>query len=328
MDSPARRIGLEFESRAFSLAKDAGYPDENQDCWCVDEVRGVAALADGVSSAIFSRSWAEILVNAAVAGFPDPADAESFARWLAERRAAWSRQIDVSRLAWFQKPKLREGAFSTLLFVRLDAPAEDAGEWRLRGLAIGDTCLFHVREGKLLSRFPVQSAIEFQGDPLVIGSIDLNRDPMLAFCLIDEPCQPGDLVVLCTDALAEWVLRLEESGTLPSWPAYWDMPQAAWAEEIQALRNDRVIRFDDTTLVLLRIAEAASRTPADAVTPAVGLPAADPSWVETVEEISVHVGRQLSDHAARAVKRLKTVSQNARLAIEKYLKNRHSDDHQ
>ena len=142
----------------MTLAKDPDYADENQDCFRVDESRGVAAVADGVSSAIFSGLWARILVEAAVDGLPDPEDREAFAPWLAQRREAWSGKIDVSRLAWFQKPKLREGAFSTLLCVRLVAAEEDlpadASAWRLRGVAIGDTCLFLVRDGQTPAQVP------------------------------------------------------------------------------------------------------------------------------------------------------------------------------
>jgi hypothetical protein len=330
MDSPARRIRLEFESRVLSLAKDADYPDENQDCCRVDHVGRVAALADGVSSAIFSRLWAKILVEAAVEGFPDPSQREPFACWLSERREAWRRQIDVSRLAWFQKPKLREGAFSTLLTVRLippaDEPAEGESEWRLRAIAIGDTCMFHIRDGKVVRKFPVQTAAELERDPAVIGSVDLRRDDLLEFQRVDEPCLPGDLVVLCTDALADWALRAEQSGSPPKWPAYWDMPQAVWEGEIKALRNDRTIRFDDTTLVLLQIAGQSPPGPAPVALPAAEIPAPDQDWVRTLEEISGQVGRQLSDGAAWAVKRLKGVSQTARSAIEKAIRKIGSDD--
>ena len=86
---------LRFEWRVLTLAKDADYPEENQDVFRVDDERGVAAIADGVSSSLFARQWARILVEAALEGLPDPDDRQALARWLAEHRAAWSRQIDV-----------------------------------------------------------------------------------------------------------------------------------------------------------------------------------------------------------------------------------------
>jgi hypothetical protein len=192
---------------------------------------------------------------------PDPNDREALARWLAEHRAAWSRQIDVSRLAWFQRAKLREGAFSTLLAIRLVPPDETApqGEptWRLRGLAIGDSCFFLVREGRILRKFPIQTSVELQSDPVVLGSVDLNRDELLEFHRLDEPCQAGDFVALCTDAVADWALRLEESGNPPAWETYWDLDAPAWREKVLFLRDEREIRCDDTTLLLLRIVDSA-----------------------------------------------------------------------
>ncbi len=259
MEDPGQHKRLRLEWRVLTLAKDADYPEENQDVVRVDDERGAAAVADGVTSSLFARLWARILVEAAVSGMPDPDDREALARWLAEHRAAWSRQIDVSRLAWFQKPKLREGAFSTLLAIRLVPPGEAAQEgeptWRLQGLAIGDSCLFYVREGKLLRKFPIQTSAELDSDPLVLGSVDLNRDELLSFHRLDEPCRPGDLVVLCTDALADWALRLEESGNPPAWETYWATDPSAWREEILAMRAERQIRCDDTTLGLLRIVD-------------------------------------------------------------------------
>ena len=49
---------MRFESKTFWLSKDADFPDEYQDAFAVDAERGVAAIADGVASAIFSARWA------------------------------------------------------------------------------------------------------------------------------------------------------------------------------------------------------------------------------------------------------------------------------
>ena len=59
---------MAFESRVFSLAKDAEHPDENQDACRIDPARAVAVIADGVATGIFSRRWAEILAAATLAG--------------------------------------------------------------------------------------------------------------------------------------------------------------------------------------------------------------------------------------------------------------------
>jgi serine/threonine protein phosphatase PrpC len=248
---------LRWQWRVLTVAKDADYPDENQDVVCVDGEHGAAAIADGVGSSLFARAWAAILVEAAVRDQPNPDDRQMLAAWLAELRAAWRRPIDVARLAWFQKAKLREGAFSTLLAVRLVPPQPLSDEvepaWRLQGMGIGDSCLFHLRGGRLLRKFPVQTSAELDHHPLVLGSVDLNRDEHLAFARFEEPCREGDLVILCTDAFADWALRQEEDGRAANWEEYWDMEATAWKERILSLRSEGEIRSDDTTLVMLRI---------------------------------------------------------------------------
>lgn len=360
---------LRFESRVFTLAKDPEYPQENQDVCGVDEPRGVAALADGVSSALFSRLWARILVEAALEGLPDPEDLEAFRGWLADRRKAWNDQIDVSRLSWYQKPKLREGAFSTLLWVRLVTPDESsafesadasrplrpgggsARGWRLRALAVGDSCLFYVREGKVLARFPIQTSAEFDRAPTVLGSVDRNRDSLIQFHRLDQPCQPGDLIVLCTDALADWALRLEESGAAPYWPRYWDQGPEAWREEIVALREQGLMRYDDATLGLLRIVEAgwpsasgslhapaaepsapmpplgpaeelASESPPVGEEPAVSQalePISQP-WFDKVVSLTEHAADRVARRLAQGLRRLAHARQVVQSRLEQYRK--------
>ncbi len=250
---------MRFDFRIFTLAKDPEHPEQNQDAFAVDPRRGIATLADGVASGIFSRSWATILTESMLADTPDPADKDAWRQWLAQRRAAWSARIDVNRLAWFQKAKLKDGTFSTLLAVRLlpvegASPAESASPvesvspadgispdqppaWNIRGYAVGDTCLFYLREGKTVRTFPIETAAEFDADPLVIGSVNLSRDELVGFRNFEECGRPGDLLVHCTDAVAAWALRRSESGQAPAWENYWDMPEETWQAEVMSLRE-------------------------------------------------------------------------------------------
>jgi len=249
---------MPFQARIFRLPKDVEHPDEYQDAYAVDPEGGIAAVADGVASAIFSGQWAEMLVEAVLADTPDPDDAETFAGWLEQRRRAWSESIDVSGLAWFQKAKLPLGAFSTLVWVRV-APMEEEregafGAYRLQAYAIGDSCLFQVRGGELVRMFPTLEAEQFAADPLVLGSVDLNRDRLQQFVTLDETCYDDDLLVLCTDAIAEWAVRMAEAGTPPDWQRYWRMTHVQWEEEVAALRHERQMRYDDHTMLLLRVA--------------------------------------------------------------------------
>ena len=240
---------MKFKSKSFAIAKDPEHAGEYQDAFSLDAERGVAAIADGVSSAIFSRSWAEILTRRCVDDPPQVDDAESFGRWLTEPRKQWAAAIDPSKLAWHQRSKLKNGAFTTLLAVALsDAPSPQLAAW-----AIGDCNLFHLRSGELLASFPIDNAAAFGIDPLVIGSIDANRDHLLEFTSTTLDCAAGDEFVLATDAIACWAVAESEAGRAVDWSEFWDMDDAAWQARILDLRQQGVMRVDDATLLLLRI---------------------------------------------------------------------------
>jgi hypothetical protein len=247
---------MRFESRAFFVSKDLEYPDQYQDAFELNAEHGVAAIADGVSSAIFSGPWARLLTRMAVDAPPDPVSADVVRSWLAGPRTDWAQHVDSRKLAWYQRPKLADGAMTTLLWLTL-SPIDDRstnGDYRLRAFAVGDCCLFHVRDGAVVCSFPMTASGAFGLNPAVIGSIDRKADHLIRFETLDTQCRAGDLLVLCTDAVALWAISRQEAGQPVQWEKYWNMPDACWQDEIAALRSEGSIRYDDTTLVLLRVA--------------------------------------------------------------------------
>ena len=304
---------MPLETRILAIPKDSEHPEQFQDAYGLDAAEGIAVVADGVSSAIFSRQWANILVDAVLADTPNPAEKDHFAAWLAQRRQEWSEQIDTSGLAWFQKAKLPTGAFSTLLWVRvLPTESDEPGSFgalRLHGFAIGDSCLFHVRGGETVRVFPVQNSDQFQDNPIVLGSVDLGRDDFLEFNELDEHCYNDDLLVLCTDAVAEWALRESEAGSPPNWDEIWHMNDGQWEDQVAQLRESRQMRFDDTTLLLLRVvpklAEPELAEP-ELAEPELAEPElAEPELAEPVEEQS-----EQSSPIAEAIKAIEAAKAN------------------
>lgn len=278
---------MRFESRTFLLAKDVDEPAQCQDAFALDAERGTASVADGVSSAIFSGPWANILVQSMVQSPRVVDDQEAFRDWLDEQRSLWRGGIDMGRLTWYQRPKMIDGAMSTLLWSELipTQTAEDghATDYHLRALAIGDTCLFHLRGEECLKHFPMEKSGDFGLNPAVIGSVDRQTDHMLEFNLYEAECPPGDWLVLATDALALWAMTRGESGEPVDWRSYWEMPDDQWRQEIISLREANQMRYDDTTLVLLRVIE---ERPAPVIEPAEEAPPqAVGALVETVEAL-------------------------------------------
>ncbi|MGA2031246.1 MAG: hypothetical protein ABSG68_03230 [Thermoguttaceae bacterium] len=318
---------MRFQSRVFTLAKDPEQPREYQDASQTDAEHGIAVIADGVSSAIFSAQWAALLTEAVAADPPNPRDPAAFGQWLCRQRAAWAGRIDTSDLAWFQRAKLPAGAFSTLLWIRLltadPQPAGNYGGYRLQGFAIGDSCLFQVRGGELVRTFPIQAAEEFQADPIVLGSVDLGRDHLAEFAALDEHCFPDDRLVLCTDALAEWALHCYQSGHAPDWDSCWDSTEEQWQAEITELRQQRHMRYDDTTMVLLRVVpegvEAAHAPPPLPGREAAAAPESDNlSWLADAAagpSVSEQIAERFDRTSEQIVEGMKKLKEKA---LEKY----------
>jgi hypothetical protein len=128
-----------FSHRTFWLPKDIQEPNGYEDAFEVDEIRGRAAICDGVSTSLFSGRWASILAKAAVSDPPDIYDRTALDEWLRRHREIWATAIDEQSLAWHQKPKLLDGAGSTLLWVEVtgsDAPGGVSRPRRLRCYSI------------------------------------------------------------------------------------------------------------------------------------------------------------------------------------------------
>ena len=240
-----------FEQRTFTVAKDTSKPQENQDALACDPARGIAALADGASSSLQSGRWARLLVEEVVAEPPDIANAATFPPWLAARREAWQSGLDEKSLAWHQKARVADGAFSTLLWVEL-ATAEN-GALAMRGFALGDSCLLHIRGGKVRRSFPIDESRLFGTEPVLLGSAPRQSVESLAFDTLEDTCEPGDLLVLATDAVAAWALTQLEAGRPLGLESLWDMENEDFARWIIRLRDQQQIRYDDSTVILLRV---------------------------------------------------------------------------
>ena len=279
-----------FQSRVLHVAKDLGFADEYEDAFCVSDERGAAAIADGVSSAVFSGQWSRIVTEALIHQTPDLHDAAAFRQWLKDIRATWLSQIDLPRLPPNLQAKLRQvgGAFCTLLWLDLQSLQEPAdGRFRLKAYALGDTSLFHVRNATLLRSFPMTYSAEFDADPMSLCSVDWNRDQNLEFKSLEVDCEIGDLVVLATDAVAKWILATIEAGGAVDWNSYLSVDESAWIAEIEALRSELRMRRDDSTLILLSIGQPA-------VVPAVREPGLDVAVADDpVGEQAVAIGDRM-----------------------------------
>lgn len=251
--------------RRFWLPKAGNAPAECEDAHAADAGLRRLAVADGASDSYDSGRWARLLATAFVDVAP-PAHAEGLGRWVAELAGCWRAALDFEHLPWNQQAKAQHGAHCTFLGVELDlaehadaAPGAPCGGWR--AIAVGDACLFQVRQGRLLRAFPLERADQFGLTPALLATSPAYRGPGLEqLAQAAGELRVGDALVLATDALARWLLAADGAGERP-WERLPD-DDSAFAALIDVERRAGRLRNDDVTLLRWVCAAEAPPEPA------------------------------------------------------------------
>ncbi|HZT96794.1 MAG TPA: protein phosphatase 2C domain-containing protein, partial [Chloroflexota bacterium] len=202
-----------------------------------------AAVADGATETSFADIWARELVRAYGKG---RLDCDRWEQSLAASRRRWHFQTSRRSLPWYGEEKRRQGAYAAIVGLKL----LESGRWM--AMAIGDSCLFHIRRERLIKAFPLTSSGDFGSRPRLIGSVSNGRKD-------DEPrierttgrWHLGDEFLLATDALAAWALATVEAGERP-WTQLRQVLKESHqdsAELITSLRESGALRNDDVTLL-------------------------------------------------------------------------------
>jgi hypothetical protein len=223
--------------RAFHVPKKGHSEDEYEDAFAADQRRGRFAVADGASESSFAGEWARLLVKAYVKT-PGP-----WSRWLPAARKRWRDRAESRDLPWYAESKMQDGAFAALLGL-----AFKGGRWRAE--SVGDSCLFVVRQDRLLRSFPMRSAGDFDNRPSLLGSQPRTSDqPLARRTRLHGDCRLGDIVYLMTDAMAQWFLERVEAKAQP-WEVLRTLrSQKHFGEVVERLRSGGEMRNDDVTLV-------------------------------------------------------------------------------
>jgi serine/threonine protein phosphatase PrpC len=214
------------------------------------------AVADGASESAFSREWARLLVR----GYYRQRMS------LGRLQRCWLRTVTRHPVPWYLEAKIQRGAHATLVGLSIrDAKPSSPGGGFWRVAAVGDSCLFHVRNDELLTVAPMSNSDEFNNHPHLI-STDANSSFGLRRSQIKVRAgewQPSDMFYLLTDALAEWALGMHEDGQ-PPWSMFRGMGQddnlssngggqQFFENLIAELREDGGLHNDDTTLLRVEV---------------------------------------------------------------------------
>jgi hypothetical protein len=254
-------------SRIFWLPRKGNSPAEYEDACAADDAAARYAMADGASEGCFTDLWARLLV----ADFVDRARCPA-AEWpvsLSEAQQQWDSDVRGREIAWHTEPWVQQGAYAAFLGIAIaDSPlasavpgslAEGQGvraSCRWQAVAVGDTCLFHTRDGAMLRAFPLEHSGQFNNAPRLVGArMPLEQIHKKRSLWTDGAGCRGDRLWAMTDALARWCLAETEAGGAP-----WAELESLLAESqvgdrftpwIDEIRRSRHLHNDDVTLLAM-----------------------------------------------------------------------------
>ncbi|HID99185.1 MAG TPA: hypothetical protein EYP59_02705 [Thiotrichaceae bacterium] len=239
---------MEIMTQSFKLPKQGNTLEEYEDAvfcssWLKNPPTALfrAAVADGATEASFSKAWANLVVQAYCQG--ELNDEKTLIQHLPQLQKQWYAEVTQKPLPWYAVEKLQRGAFSALFGLTLYKNSYDI-------MAIGDSCLFHIREDKLENAFPIAHSEQFNNRPLLLSSVAAPNENIAQHIVYKQTLslQRGDEFYLMTDALACWFLQLSEKKRQP-WAEMRSLKPSHFEKWIANLRNTKALRNDDVTLL-------------------------------------------------------------------------------
>ena len=215
------------------------------------------AVSDGASESAFAREWARILTDSFVASPPDLCSLteDSLHSWLAKPQEEWRAGVPWDSLPWHGEAKARAGAFATLLGLTIGVSPDEPGRLSWEAVAVGDSCLCVVREDRLWLSFPLEDAAQFDNLPALVCSKPSNAEGLWEGVRQHRgECEPGDLLILATDALACWFLARSAAGEKP-WESLLALDPSGWRNWVDERRLGGLMRNDDIALVMVEVVE-------------------------------------------------------------------------
>jgi hypothetical protein len=213
-------------------------------------------VVDGATEAYDSVRWVDHLVSSFVTAEGPELTRESMRRWFVLMQELWEEKAPA-RSSYIEESKFGQGSFATLLGCELANLAGLRPTWR--AAALGDTVIFHVRDGRLLTHFPTLEANDFGLNPDGLHTSPAHLDNMVhKLRFAGGKLIVGDLLFLATDALAQWMLRFLQDDRQKLWDVLGRLDHPLFFERlINDQRDAGAMKNDDVTLLRIQLAAEA-----------------------------------------------------------------------
>jgi hypothetical protein len=245
----------------FTCPKDGASEAQNDDACFPRELTDKeypllfrCAVADGATESLFAGKWATRLTKAFCHGrFAGPRN-EFLLRMI---QSGWTSFLKSKPLPWYAAAKAEDGSFATLLGLELHAKSHKPdvkAKWVAK--ALGDSCLFLIRNDSLDIAIPLATPDEFNNQPHLIASNPKFNIRFADWLVTKEgDLRIGDTFYLMTDALSLWFVREHVTGNRP-WEFLRDVgtdavpPFSEWIRKLRAI-DDRM--NDDATMLRVEV---------------------------------------------------------------------------
>ena len=196
---------------SFSLPR-LGEAEKNiQDRFEISSDGSLAAMADGAGSSLYPGKWADILVKSFCQDSENPIQKiqRSYCQWLKPLQEEWrqyylAKVLSPNKKWWQGGSTIKDHGSATFIGLRLQN-LNNEGKKKWQVVAIGDSCLFKLEsEPENLIVFPIKNSKAFKSTTQCFESLPQYQSFSPSF---DKGSyQNGDIFLLATDALAQWLL--------------------------------------------------------------------------------------------------------------------------
>ena len=249
MSSAKQSTAWDLQLRQLLLPKLDHDASECEDAIAFDIQTARFAVTDGATEAFNAQQWARNLAEHWVRN-EATLTLEDFRAWVAAEGRELHDSWNGLTLSWYSEEKARTGSFAAFAGVELDLISATPS-WK--AIALGDTCLMHCREGKLLKSFPLSRSESFNSTPILVASNAVLHESTMPSVVVESGSfECGDVLLLMSDAAASWCLQRFENGDFDA-----DFLSGKDDEELRRFFDDERqagrIRNDDLAVVRIEI---------------------------------------------------------------------------